>query len=310
MKKLFKALAFILLLLICTFYILKKSPIPLEVLKQKYSIKSSKFIDIDGLHVHYSVEGEGKPIVLIHGTGGALQNWNIWSDSLVRNHFKVIRLDLPGFGLTGPRKEDDYSIKANIDFLDKFMTKINIDSFAIAGNSLGGQIACEYSVAHPERITKSILIDPAGYSTEEHRKKKESFLKIVNTKWLSNIIIKLNPKVFAKKSIKEGFVDVNKVPESDIEMYSNLALLDGNRACFFKSLTETAPRINIDFSAIKAPTLIQWGKQDKLIDVSIADVFTKIPNSKLIVYDNCGHSPQMEIPQLSVKDAIDFLNKN
>ena len=111
MKTIFKMLISIILLLLVVFVILQKSDIPLEELKGKYCNVASKFIEMDGMNVHYKIEGEGNPIVLIHGTGSVLQTWDEWTDSLVRHNYKVIRLDMPGFGITGPRKDNDYSIK-------------------------------------------------------------------------------------------------------------------------------------------------------------------------------------------------------
>ncbi|HEY0261759.1 MAG TPA: hypothetical protein VGB95_01950, partial [Chitinophagales bacterium] len=120
MKKLFRVLLLIIVLLIGIFFLLKKSSIPVEELKKKYANENSKFIDINGTSVHYRIEGEGSAIVLIHGTGAALQTWNVWTDSLKKTH-KVIRLDMPAFGLTGPRKDNDYSVKAYVNFLNDFV---------------------------------------------------------------------------------------------------------------------------------------------------------------------------------------------
>ena len=125
------------------------------------------------MQVHYRVEGEGMPIVLIHGTGSCLQTWDTWTDTLQKNNFKVIRLDMPGFGLTGARKDKDYSVKTYINFLDTFLQRIHIDTFAIAGNSLGGEIAWRYALEHPSKVSTLFPYTTLFRSTEERRVGKE-----------------------------------------------------------------------------------------------------------------------------------------
>ena len=158
MKKVFKFLALLIVLLVIAFFVLQKKSIPLEILKKKYTTADSKFMELDGMQVHYRMEGNGTPIVLIHGTGSALQTWDGWMDSLLAHQFNVIRLDMPAFGLTGPRSDKDYSTKMYVDFLDRFLQQLGIDTFALAGNSLGGEIAWKYALAHPSKVSNLILV--------------------------------------------------------------------------------------------------------------------------------------------------------
>ena len=92
MKTLFKIIAGIALILFVAFFFIQKKSIPYDTLKEKYKMPSSKFIEIDGMNVHYSIEGEGTPILLIHGTGSVLQTWNAWSAALLKNNFKLTSL--------------------------------------------------------------------------------------------------------------------------------------------------------------------------------------------------------------------------
>jgi hypothetical protein len=93
--------------------------ISVDDLKKEYANEHSKFIEIDGMQVHYRIEGEGLPIVLIHGTASSLNTWDAWTAELTKTH-KVIRMDLPAFGLTGPNATADYSIKSYTNFLHQF----------------------------------------------------------------------------------------------------------------------------------------------------------------------------------------------
>jgi len=305
MKKLLKVLALIVVLLFVAFFALKKADIPLETLKAKYTNEPSKFMEIDSLQVHYRIEGEGKPIVLIHGTGASLQTWNGWTDSLKKN-YKVIRLDMPGFGLTGPRSDKDYSIKTYCTFLHTFLQKIGVDSFDIAGNSLGGEIAWNYAATFPAQVNHLILIDPAGFYNKE-KQSPFSVFALAKHKWLANIMSQLDTKILVKKTLEDVYYDDSKITPEQIALYHDMSLRAGNRAAFSDRVQQIGKETKTDINTITAKTLLIWGKEDKLLDISLANNFKKIPNLEYIIYDNCGHSPQEEIPAKSVHDAIEFL---
>lgn len=306
MKKLLRVIAVIFILLIIAFVAIQKKSIPLDVLNQKYCNTDSKFIEVDGLNVHYKIEGEGMPIVLIHGTGAALQTWDAWTDSLKKN-FKVIRLDMPAFGLTGPRNDNDYSSKMYVDFLDKFVAKIGVDTFALAGNSLGGEIAWKYAYTHLEKVSKLILVDPAGFYSKEKGNGAIIF-KLAKIKWLAALMSKMDTKIIVNQTLKDVYYDDTKITEAKKQLYYDMSLRDGNRESFSARVQQIGKEPALDIAAIKTPTLTIWGKQDVLLDISLLGNFKKIPNNKIIEYDSCGHSPQEEIPEKSVKDVISFLN--
>ncbi len=307
MKKLLRLIIAIVAILVIAFFALQKKDIPLDTLKQKYCNADSKFISLDGMKVHYRIEGEGKPVVLIHGTGACLQTWDGWIDSLKAHHFKVIRLDMPGFGITGPRPDKDYSGKTYAKFLDEFLTQLHIDSFALAGNSLGGEIAWNYAAMYPDKVTYLILIDPAGFYLPKANNPLSVFA-LAKHKWLASLMGKMDTKILVKQTLKDVYYDDSKISDQRIEMYHDMSLREGNRRAF----TDRVQQINLeskpDLSPIKSKTLLMWGKYDKLLDISLAQNFKSINGLKYIEYDNSGHSPQEEIPQQSVTDAMNFIS--
>ncbi|MCX7679710.1 MAG: alpha/beta hydrolase, partial [Spirochaetes bacterium] len=141
---------------------LVRPDIPVDKLKVQYAPPPSKFLNLSGLLVHYRDEGKGFPVVLIHGTSSSLHTWDGWTKALI-SRYRVIRMDIPAFGLTGPTKERDYSPQAYVKFLEDFLNKLNISKFHLAGNSLGGLIAWNYALAYPQKVEKLVLIDAAGY---------------------------------------------------------------------------------------------------------------------------------------------------
>jgi len=113
-----------------------------DALLEKYTNSHSKFVSLDGNRVHYRDEGQGEVIVLLHGTASSLHTWDEWVQGLSKE-YRVIRMDLPGFGLTGPDQENRYEVDDDVAFLNNFLAKLGLNSVHLAGSSLGGRIAWE-----------------------------------------------------------------------------------------------------------------------------------------------------------------------
>ena len=137
-------------------------------LKTKYAPFPSAFVSIDGMDVHYRDEGSTSdtlPLVLIHGTGSSLQTFDEWV-AILKNEKRIVRMDLPAFGLTGPFSDRNYSIDNYVVFIEHFLSSMGINKCILGGNSLGGQIAWQFTVKNPKVVDKLILIDAAGYPHE------------------------------------------------------------------------------------------------------------------------------------------------
>lgn len=201
--------------------------IPVAALLPEYATGASRFIDVDGMKVHYRDEGSGPPLLLLHGTGASLHTFNAWAAAL-SPHFRVVRMDLPGFGLTGPSPGADYSIPAFVAFVESFRKAVGLERFALGGNSLGGQIAWSYAVQYPERVTELILVDSAGYPI--HR--PVLLFRLARTPVLSSLLALMDPGFLVKKTLHEAYGDAGKVTPELSERYRRLALREGNRAAF------------------------------------------------------------------------------
>ena len=147
-----------LVLALISFLALVRFDIPVEELKKTYADGTSRFVPVGGMDVHYRDEGRGFPLVLIHGTAASLHTWDGWATAL-SGDFRVIRMDLPAFGLTGPAPDRDYRIGAYVRFIDDFLDTIGVTRCHLAGNSLGGLIAWNYALAHPAKVDRMILVD-------------------------------------------------------------------------------------------------------------------------------------------------------
>ncbi|MGY8981473.1 MAG: alpha/beta fold hydrolase, partial [Cytophagales bacterium] len=246
-------------------------------IEKKYTNNASKFMRIDDLKVHYRDEGQGMPIVLIHGTSSSLHTWEDWTKVLTQTH-RVIRMDLPAFGLTGPNANHDYSMEYYASFLDQFLTKLAIDSLYLAGNSLGGQIAWYYTSHHLDQIKKLVLLDPAGFYDAEEI---PFVFKLARIPLINQLVGKITPKYFIEKNLKEVYFDTEKITDSLIERYHDLTLRVGNRAAFIAKANEPMIDHTARLKLITTPTLILWGRNDHWIPVAHATRFSKdLPHSK------------------------------
>tara|TARA_B100000768_G_scaffold108712_1_gene100884 strand:- start:79 stop:1038 length:960 start_codon:yes stop_codon:yes gene_type:complete len=318
MKQLIKVfkivLAINLLLVLIIVVVFSHKDIPLNELKIKYTNSDSSFINIEGTNVHYRDEGSSSdsiPIILIHGTGSSLHAYDIWSDNLKKSN-RVIRMDLPAFGLTGPFLKRDYTISNYTTFLKEFLDSLNIKQCILVGNSLGGEIAWRFAIQEPVMSRKLILLDPSGYPVIS--KSVPIAFKLAKIPVLNKFLTYITPRFLVRASIENVYFDKSKVSDSLVNRYFDLTLRKGNRKAIVDRLKVSTTLTNgtkthDNIKNIKQPTLIIWGSDDQLIPVENGYKFKNdITNSKLIVMQQTGHVPMEEKPLISLNFAIDFIN--
>ena len=284
--------------------------IPLEDLKETYATTPSSFISVDEMDVHYRDEGKATdsiPIVLIHGTGSSLHTFNDWTTQLITKH-RVVRMDLPAYGLTGPFPNRNYSIDNYVLFIKHFLKELGIKRCVLAGNSLGGNIAWRFTTEYPTMVEKLILIDASGYPY-----KPESIpmaFKLAQTPVIKNLFTFITPRFVAKKSVENVYADKTKVTKELVDRYFKLTLREGNRQAFvdrFDSKRDTTAYKKI--KTIKQSTLVLWGEQDQLIPKKMAHRFSNdLSNNTLVILKNVGHIPMEESPFQSLIPVIEFLS--
>lgn len=306
MKKI-KRLALLLLFAILAIFISQVHfDISAEELKEVYANEASQFMELDGMQVHYRDEGEGDVMVLIHGTGASLHTWNEWAEELTKNH-RVIRCDIPAFGLTGPHPKHLYTIDSYVSFLHQFLGKLNVDRFTLAGNSLGGNIAWNYAADYPNEVENLILLDPSGYPSGG---KRPWVIDLAATPILNVIIKYMTPRGLVENNLKEVYFDDSKLTEEVIDRYHKMTLREGNREAFIARAKTKYVDNSSKLKKIKAPTLLLWGKEDRWISPSLGEKFQeKIPNAELVIMEGIGHVPMEESPAESLEVVMEFLEK-
>jgi pimeloyl-ACP methyl ester carboxylesterase len=310
MKPFVKVLGLFFGLLLLVLFIVCERDRPVKELIPIYANSSSQFMPILGMQVHYrdqGVQSDSVPLILLHGMSSSLNTW----DSVVfylANHRRVISLDLPGFGLTGPSPENIYNFDYYNKFIDSFTRRLQLTKFTLVGNSMGGSIAWNYALFNPAVVDKLVLIDAVGYP-----KRGESGslgFKIASTPVINNILLFATPKALVRKSLKTIYFDQSRVTDAQVERFHDMAIREGNRAAallIFKGSFGTS-QFKGKIKEIKTPTLVLWGETDNLISVENAYQFNQdIKGSKLEVYPNVGHVPMEEVPERVAKSILDFI---
>ena len=314
MQKIFDKKRFLIgisILLLVLIYKVSYADISLEELKKEYANEQSEFVEINGMQVHYRDEGNGFPIVLMHGTAASLHTYDAWTKQLSKE-YRVIRLDLPAFGLTGPNKNADYSIESYTKFLSQFLEKIKVDKFYLAGNSLGGNIAWNYAAEYPEKVLKLILIDASGLPTFTPQ---PPIFKMAKTPILNSLFLYITPKFIIRKNIEQVYADKLKVTDALVTRYHKMSLRTGNRKAFIdraKTDFNLAEKVNlVKLKSVKTTTLLIWGAKDTWIPLGNGKrMDSMLPNSKLVILKNSGHVPMEENPKESLEFLKSFLNES
>ena len=291
---------------------------PVETLVARWAPPPSEFLDLQGQLVHYRDEGpktDPAPIVLLHGTSASLHTWEGWV-KVLRGQRRVISLDLPAFGLTGPfagpyaekiagpAYTGEHYARFVLDVLDK----LAVPRFVVAGNSLGGEVAWRIAAAAPQRVAALVLVDSAGYPIEGGS--IPLGWQIARLPVLGHVLEHLLPRPFIVQGLAAVYGDPRRITETQVDRYYELTLRAGNRAALVQraqtwSRSEGVARI----TGVSAPTLVIWGGQDRVILPALAQRFiADIPGAQLKVFDDLGHVPQEEDPARTVVVVKAFLD--
>ena len=281
-----------------------------DSLKARWAQPPSQFIEVAGMQVHLRDEGprdDPVPIVLLHGTSASLHTWDGWSQTLSKTR-RVIRFDMPAFGLTGPNPQNDYTLKSYVNFVTAVMDKLGVQRFVLGGNSLGGQIAWETAHALPARVERLILVDSGGYAFVP--KSLPVGFQIARMPVLRNLMAYTLPRGIVQNSIENVYGDPSLVQPALIDRYYDLTLRAGNRNALGYRLDQGYVSDEAKIKSLKLPTLILWGAKDRLIPPESGQNFARdIAGSKLVMFEALGHVPHEENAQMTLAEVQKFLQK-
>lgn len=286
-----------------------------EELKQRYATPPSDFLTLDsGAVAHYRDYGpkDAPALVLLHGSAASLYTWDAWLLHLPKD-LRVLSVDFPGHGLTGATPQKEYWIKGLTDFLEEFIDKLGLENIALAGNSMGGGIATSYVLRRPENVAALILIDADGLPEDLYEDiDSPTGFSIAHTPGLRWLATRITPRFLVRDALDNVSENPDILTEDAIDRYWHLLRHPGNReAMIDRFKAAKAQPMNHVFEAVQAPTLVLWGRRDRLIPLANGEAMAqRIPRSELIIYEDVGHLPQEEIPQRSATDTISFLTSH
>ena len=284
---------------------------PASELADRWAQPPSTFLDLAGMQVHLRDEGrrdDPVPIVLLHGTSASLHTWDGWVEALAPAR-RVVRVDLPGFGLTGPAPDGDYRIERYVGFVAALLDGLGIERCVLAGNSLGGWIAWETALAEPARVAALILVDSAGYPLES-----ESVpigFRIARIPLLNRLMEVTLPRGVVESSLRNTYGDPARVTPGLVDRNYKLTLREGNRAALARRFADAQPSDrSARLAELQVPTLILWGGRDRLIPPGYGEQFRRdIRGSRLVVFPELGHVPHEEDPAATVAAVRSFLDE-
>ncbi len=258
-----------------------------------------KFLQIDENDIRYLESGNSKKtLVLIHGLGASAERWTRVIP-LFAKHFRVIIPDLIGFGHSD-KPLTDYTLDFFSSFLEKFFTAANIQHPILIGSSLGGQIAVEYALEHPQNVEKLILVSPSGVMKKSTPALDAYIMAALypneqNAKNAFELMESSGEHIDEK--IVNGFIERMKLPNAKLAFMSTLLGL------------KNAKVITTKLQSMITPTLIIWGANDPVIPIQHADEFVaSIKDCRFLRMDNCGHTPYVQDPKSFASVVLNFLN--
>lgn len=310
MKKLAKFLFVLVVLLavaLTAFWFSRPEDIVFEQLKASVpNAEYSKFVDVGDIRVHYQEKGSGTPLILIHGYSSSVFTWKDQFDVLSRK-FRVIALDLKGFGFTS-KPDGDYSRRAQGELVAAFLDRLNIGSAWLVGNSMGGETALNVAVLHPDRVLGLVLIDSAGVQVPGRTSLAPAYLQIPVIGRLLTALALTSDKL-VREGLQKSFFDDSKVTDDRVAYYYQPLKTRGGQLAATRARTQFGDfPIEDKLSSIKVPTLIIWGDHDELIPLEAGKKLNSvIRESKLVVFENCGHVPQEEMPERVAAEITNFI---
>ncbi|MFT7289228.1 MAG: pimeloyl-ACP methyl ester carboxylesterase [Halieaceae bacterium] len=282
-------------------------PVQLEKLRETYANPASRFIDVDGVELHYTDEGSGFPVLLLHASYTNLESWRDVAAAL-KDNYRVIRLDFPAVGLSGIESRYPESgrlnlIQRNIAIVGKFIDRLSIDELNIIATSSGGSVGFGYASREPERVNRLVLINSAGMprtrQTDPNRVRPDI------QAWQK---MRYKPREYWEYSVGRNFPSGTKPPEWFLKLVYDLNRRTPGADLARYAFTTGNPQEVL--SRIRAPTLILWGEANLTVMHLEADVISLwMTSAPTLVkkYPNLGHYPYIEAPEVVIPDIINFL---
>jgi len=270
----------------------------------------SRFIDVDGMRVHYQEAGESTnpAVLLVHGFASSTFVWSKVFLELAKSGLRVIAIDLLGFGYSEKPKNGEYTITGQAKLIDKLLTLLEIDRATIVGSSYGGAVAATCALDYPERVKKLILVG----TVNNNRPLDFALMRVFGSRIVGDVVspLLLSSRRLLRQRMKRVYdrhawvLDERRVDARHLPLRAART----QRALIRTVRSWDAERIGRDAHLIRQPTLLLWGENDVEIPLSDGErLHSEIANSRLVVFLNCGHLPHEEYPAAFTSLVRDFV---
>ncbi|MFK4794051.1 alpha/beta fold hydrolase [Sphingobium sp. ZW T5_29] len=274
---------------------------------------TSRFLETANGRLHYHEAGSGPALLLLHGSGPGVTGWANFAGNLplFARHFRTIILDAPGYGKSDPVDGDPVTVAR--DAVLALMDGLRIDRAHVIGNSYGGIVGGHLAAAHPDRVLRYITIGGIGFNITSTFPNEglTRLVDFIENPTRDNIVAWLESMVFDKSIITDELIDMRyKAALEPVTMASSRKMYTRSALDFIaQSMTGPAVSQRIDYlGRIQAPTLITWGRDDKVSPLDGALLPMRvIPNAELHVFPRCGHWAMIECKERFETLALGFL---
>ncbi len=276
-------------------------------LEARYAAPPSSFVTLEGVRLHVRDTGprNGPPVLLLHGFGSSLHTWDQWAVLLEADR-RVIRLDLPGFGLTGADPTGDYSDLRAVALLEGLLDRLGVAQADVVGSSMGGRIAWRFAAERPARVRRLVLMAPDGFASAGFTYDRPAGVPL-----LMRALPYTLPMPLLRGGVAPAYADPASLTDSALERYRDMMIAPGVRpAILDRMATHVLVPPEPFLRRVTAPTLLLWGASDRMVPAAhAADYARQLPDSRTVVLPGLGHVPMEEDPARALAPVTAFLGE-
>ena len=267
--------------------------------------KPGNMIRLDGVGIHYTDNGRGQPLVLIHGLGGSIYNFR-YNIPALSQHLRVVALDLKGFGYSERPAAGDYSLTAQARLVGELMDRLGIPRAAVLGHSMGGAIALRLAATSPEKVDKLILVGSAPPSRMVPRFAASPPLPSLLR--LGTALVLHQPRL-REIVLRQGYYDPAFLSPEMLAEFRRVARIRGSTNAIASLLSDAARDEPLDLSRVSQPVLLLWGRHDRWTGLRLARwLADQIPDARLEVIERARHMVLEERAEEANEAILSFLS--
>ncbi len=280
---------------------------PRAALETRYAAPPSRFVEVEGARLHIRDTGprDAQAVLLLHGFGSSLHTWEEWA-RILETRFRVVRLDLPGFGLTGPDPRDDYSDARAVAILAGLLDALGIRQADVVGSSMGGRLAWRLAADRPERVRKLVLMAPDGFASAGFQYDRPAGVPLMMRALPFTL-----PMPLLRGGVAPAYANAAVLTDATLERYRDMMLAPGVRqAILDRMATHMLARPEPFLRRIAAPVLLLWGAEDRMVPAAhAADYERELHDRRTAILPGVGHVPMEEDPVRSAAAVVAFLDE-